>query len=584
MPYAPASLVLSAVDALDGAHPLTIVTFPALLREAREQGRDPVESGVEFGSTEESRLLEQFFTLPRPPEPDRPFRAPWSKRDSWQKRKYPGGALQRLRRDQSGQGRVILQTKGSDGQRDTWRLTPHAGAELMDGANYTQARIVDLALWFGREVDVATLDASITAELSESATDLDKLIAWFNFEFQPESADLIGTAYSPEVPVEYRQVPFQEAPIGLDTFERLGSLPAAPTVNLSRSELVAALEKRLVDKGFDLPAGMVGRVLGAWLRGDMVVLVGQPGTGKTLFANLLARALEAELELDAPTMIAVRADFDETEFIGYERLDGTPELRQFAQEVLTTDSPLEAKVVVLEEFNLASIETYLASVLVATQEPGRRVPLPGGEHSQLPVDTFIIATCNSYRDEPETRTRVSSPTKRRSTIITMPNVLADRFETDPDTAILGLAETLVANEVRRVADRRAASRPSQFDALRDIGLTEFQSVQDLSNRTRSVLIDLCAAILETAPGRSWFTLGLLRDVVLTLVYADRNEAAELAALGQAVADKLIHQFRGSHADVEAVREICAQLPNAIEIDGLIQRMMDGPSDELLPLV
>jgi hypothetical protein len=410
------------------------------------------------------------------------------------------------------------------------------------------------------------------------------LIAWFNSEFQPDTADLLGTVYSSEVPAEYQQAPFQETPIGVDTFERLGSLPPAPTVGLSRSELVAALENRLVDKGFDLPVGMVGRVLAAWLRGDIVVLVGQPGTGKTLFASLLARAMEAELDLDAPTMIAVRADFDETEFIGYERLDGTPELRQFAQEVLTTDSPLGAKVVVLEEFNLASIETYLASILVATQEPGRRVPLPGGEHSQLPVDTFIIATCNSYRDEPETRTRVSSPTKRRSTIITMPNVLADRFESEPNTAILSLAETLVGNEVQRVADRRAASRPSQFDALRDAGLEQFQSVQDLSDRARSVLTDLCTAILETGPGRSWFTLGLLRDVVLTLVYADRNEEAELAALGQAVADKLIHQIRGSHADMEAVREVSAQLPNAVEIDGLIQRMMDGPSDELLPLL
>ncbi|OMC22447.1 hypothetical protein A5737_21485 [Mycobacterium colombiense] len=540
---------------------------------------------MEFGSTEESQLLEQFFTLPRPPDPERPFRAPWKKegKDSWQKRKYPGGVLQRLRGDQSGKGRVILQTKGVDRQRDTWKLTPQAGAELMSG-NYPQIRIVDLALWFGREVDVDTLNPAITAELPATADDLDRLVAWFFIEFHPNVADLVGTVYSLEIPAEYRQVPFQENPIGVDTLEQLGSLPPAPTVSLDLASLTTALEKRLTDKGFQLPPGIVRRVLAAWLRGDIVVLLGQPGTGKTLFASLLARALEAELDLDAPTMIAVRADFDETEFIGYERLDGTPELRQFAQDVLTTDRPLEAKVVILEEFNLAAIETYLASVLVATQEPGRRVPLPGGQLGQLPVDTFIIATCNSYRDEPETRTRVSSPTKRRSTIITMPNVLADRFDANPETAILDFVKSLVDNEIQRVAERRAASRPSQFDGLRDAGLGQFRSVQDISERAQNVVTDLCTAILETAPGRSWFTLGLLRDVVLTLVYADRDEQAELAALGQAVADKLIHQFRGSHADMEAVREVCAQLPNAIELDGLIQRMMDGPSDELLPLV
>lgn len=196
MPYAPAQLVLSAVAALAGSNPLAVVTIPALLRAARHAGVDPVTDGVPFGSTEESALLTEFFQLPRPPDPDRPYRAPWSTQDPWQKKKYPGGVLQRMRTDASARGRVLLQSKaeGSAGRRrDTWRLTATAGAQLMaaPAPGSTPVRLVDLAIWFGREQDVA---------------DLDGLLAWFDAVFEPRCGDLVGTVYLDDVPVGYRQV------------------------------------------------------------------------------------------------------------------------------------------------------------------------------------------------------------------------------------------------------------------------------------------------------------------------------------------------------------------------------------------
>jgi MoxR-like ATPase len=567
---------MRAVENIKDAHPLAVVSIPALLKAAVDTGGNPV-AGLLFGSSDESALLDQYFALPRPPDPDRPWRAIWSGQEPWQKRKYPGGTLQRRRTDASGSGRVLIQTK-MPSPPDKWRLTPTAGSELVAGINPGTAtsrtkplNIVDLALWFGRNEDVADIDA---------------LVDWFKATFNPHVADLIGTLYIDGVPDGYKSLPFEAAPSPDELAQQLGADPPAPTVGMDLDTLVAAIETRVTNGGFRMPpgGGLVRRVVTAWLRGDLVVLVGQPGTGKTMFAGLLARSMEAELGLDTPVMIPIRSDYDQAEFIGYERLDGRPQLRDFASEVLKTDAPLEAHVVILEEFNLAAIEEYLASVLVATQDQERVVRLPGGEIAHLPVDTFIIATCNSYRDEPETRTRVSSPTKRRSTTITMPNVLAEQVATGGIAAIVELAVDLIRQQTNRVAARIAGNRAAQFDQLRDDGLSSVATVNDLSQAVRDKLQGIANAILGTSPGRSWFTLGILRDVALEIAYAPRQEHDELAALGRAVADKIVHQLRGTHADADPLLAAAGGLPNYSEIEALVVRMKDGPPDELLPLV
>lgn len=579
MPFAPAQLVIAAVESLDGAHPLAVVTMPALLRAGRRTGVDVSSARVEFGSTEETELLRDFFLLPRPPEPDRPYFAPWSRTSdevpSWQTKKYPGGGLQRQRTHLANQGLVFSQVKNPP-HRDSWGLTPTAGTDLRSRSPHP-IRLIDLAIWFGRDVDV---DAVASRETAGAL----RLLDWFMQEFSPRVGDLVGTVFSDEVPDWYVHFEFEDHPVDEGTYEELGSLPPAPTVSQDMAGLVQSLETRLRDNRYVLPDGLVSRVITAWLRGDIVVLVGQPGTGKSLFASLLGRAMEAELDLDTPLVVPVRADFDEAEFIGYERLDGSPEFREFASSILRTDEPLEARVVILEEFNLASIESYLASVLVATQDPDRLVRLPAGEQARLPIDAFIIATCNSYRDEPETRTRVSSPTKRRSTVITMPNVLGDRYEEDPSGAISSLIDEIVAAERDRVSERLRSGASARFDAIRLERLSTVTSADSFSQVTLSTLTQIAASILDTPTGRSWFTMALLRDVVLNLALADRDENAELSALGHSVADKIIHQVRGRSEDVQDLRVAYASLPNADEIDRLVQRMMDGPADELLPLL
>lgn len=583
MRYAPPQLVLAAANALDGAHPLSIISIPALLRTARVEAVDPTTTPVPFGSGQENALLAGYFVLPRPPEADRPFFAPWSVSagTAWQKTKYAGGGLQRQRTSLAPRGLVFVQHKQTGQAQDTWELTPTAGSQMRNDVDVIEVRLVDLAIWFGRNVDVDALDDSIAGSTKDG---VERLLNWFKAEFAPTVGDLVGTLYVDGVPAEYVGIRFADAPVDETTYEALGSLPPAPVVTKTFVDLVAVIEAHMSKAGYELPAGLVRRVITAWMRGDVVVLVGQPGTGKSLFANLLGHAMEQELELDAPLVVPIRADFDEAEFIGYERLDGSPEFRDFTRAVLQTDDPLEARVVILEEFNLAAVETYLSSVLIATQDQQRLVRLPAGEQAILPIDTFIIATCNSYRDEPETRTRVSSPTKRRSTVITMPNVLGDRYEVDPTNAVLDLALDLIKTERARVEARQERSAATQFDGLRLANLETVDTLDSLSSAVRDKLRKVASAVLETGTGRSWFTMGLLRDIALNIAHAARDEEAELAALGESVADKLIHQVRGSFTDIEELRESYADLPNADEIDRLLERMMDGPSDELLSLL
>lgn len=586
VPYAPAHLVLSAVNAIEGAHALTAVTLPALLREANRQGIDPVAAQIDYGSRTEQQYLKDFFEVPGGPDSEKPYRAIWSADKPWQTRKFPGGGLQRQRGHVAGRGEILIQRKPAQTgfQGDVWGLTPTAGAELLQRTNKS-VRLIDLALWIGRNIDTASISSAILTAggVGQNADDIDKLDAWFKYEFAPNRGDLIGTIFNDSIPPEYRTVPFAADPIAEETYQQLGALPPAPTVADALQAVVEKLERRITGDGFNLPKGLVRRVLSAWLRGDIVVLVGQPGTGKTLFASLLGSAMAEEFELEPPLTIPIRTDFDEAELIGYERLDGTIHLQDFAQEILLDDAPLEARVVIFEEFNLASVETYLSAVLVATQERERLIRLPDGTVTRLPVDTFILATCNSFRDEPETRMRVSAPTKRRSTTITMPNVLGERYEDDPETAATGMVETLIKNERTRIEARASSGRASHFDSLRVSALQSVTDISSFTDEAQQVFVSVCNAILGTAGGRSWFTVGLLRDVVMSLVMSERDVQSELTAIGHAVADKLVHQLRGDRSDVQLLLAATATLPNADEIEYLIDQM-SGPSDELLPLL
>lgn len=544
---------------------MSVLVLPALVGSGARPGKQGV---VPYGSKQELDLLDAYFRIPGAPV-GKPYRAVWeeSTGDAWRDDRYPGRSLQRIRTDRVKAGAGLLQVKSKP--TDSWGLTDDAASQL---AAYVgdPVRLVDLAIWYGRDREVEGLD---------------DLVLWFEDTFPLREAGLVGTVYTEDVPAHYSDLPLAVEPLSQNDYaEALGAAPAPKPYVGELSSLVNDLEQALDREGFISPGGLVRDVVSGWLRGDLVILTGAPGTGKTKFADTIGRALAKNLDELSTTWIAVHPEFDQTDVIGYEQLDGTPHLREFARRVLTTADPLGTHLIVIEELNLAVVETYLAPILVALQDPERRVTLPDGQEVKLPVDAFFLATCNSYLEEPETRRRLSFPTKRRATIITMPNVVAGGYDKGGSEGVLELGLRMVAEERKRIEVRRQSGLATALDDLRLSALSTVSSLTDLSPTTVAAWNKIVSALLDTPEGRNFLTLGLIRDVILKLAMAERTEEAELAALSSAIEQKLIHQLRGPVGRGDELGEASSGLPTHAEILRLIDQMKRGYSDELISLL
>jgi MoxR-like ATPase len=556
-----------ALEGLRGKHPLAVVVLPAMVKAGIT-----ATTGAAYGSDDELQLLKDHFTVPGAPL-GKPYCAVWESvgKDGWRDERYPGRSLQRIRKDRANDGSALVQTKGAG--KDVWRLLPGCGQKLEalgSEGNYP-VKLIDLAIWYGRDTNV---------------TDLAKLEAWFLTLFPLAVSDLLGTLYEAGVPVAYGAVPLSASKLTQDDYADAlrGVAPTPPSLSTDLAGMVSGIEDFMRARHFVPAGGLVLGVLGGWLSGDIVVLVGQAGTGKSTFSALIGQALQS-LVGDVVTMwVPVRPDFDEADFLGYERLDGKPELRDFSIRVLRTERPLGTHLVILEECNLSTLENYLSSVLIATSDPGRRILLPGGEEVTLPVDTFFLATCNSYLDEPETRTRLSLASKRRCTIIHMPNVLYEDFVARGRDAIMDLTMEMIDQERAQLTERATASLTTAFDRLR---LTRFETVKDardLSEGLRSALTRLVERLLQTPQGRHYFTLAMLKSVAVAVALADRDEDSELAALGAVLLGKVVHQVRGVKSGVDEFLAAVESLPRHSEIAEIAARMRSAPGDETVSVV
>jgi len=131
---------------------------------------------------------------------------------------------------------------------------------------------------------------------------------------------------------------------------------------------------------------------------------------------------------------------------------------------------------------------------------------------------------------------MSRPTKRRTTIIDMPNILLSAWEDGGRAAVIDQANQYLSYERERL--ERREDEPPALDELRAARLDAVQSLDDLGDAVRELLLDLIDYILGTEDGRNFLTVGLLIDILRDIIYAD--DEAE-AALGWQITGKVLEQ-------------------------------------------
>ena len=429
--------------------------------------------------------------------------------------------------------------------------------------------LIALATWYGRNEDVGSLQ-----ELQD----------WFVANFPVNQGDLVGTIYLDDIPHDFEDIALSNTEMSLEELaDAVGAVEPTPAISLSLAELVDSVEAAAKKARFDFPRALFERVIVAWLRGDMVVLVGAGGTGKTAFSTLLTSALTDVIEHATVTVVPIGQDFDETDIIGYQRLDNTMEARHFAQSVLLSKRPLAVHMVVLEELNVTAVEQYLQPLLIAVEHPSRVVRLPDGTDAYLPRDAFFIATANSPLDEPESRLKMSYPTKRRFSTIVMPNILFERWQADP-TVIKALVQDLIGQAHQSVVERANAGLASASDALRAAFLDRAVSPDFLTADVVDGLQEVAKAVFSGPSGQSFFSMGILRDIALAIAFSGDGAEAQVAALGSAVEDKLMEQVRGPKTYVASVVEALKFLPNYEAIEARHRRMASSLGDEVVSLL
>lgn len=577
MPYVSRDLLRLSLDALGRDYsPLLMVSFPCMLAKKLPtcvSVAEAREKAIEFGSRDEEKWLDQYFRIRGGP-PGKPYYMPGTQ--ARVKEEYPGKSLQRQRK--SYEGTVFYHPDSS-----RWALRQDAAEFIRDkilGEKH-QARIplVALMAWMWRERDLTSLDEALKAFVREIGFTRDSLLE---------------TVYDAAVPADLAAAGLSDAPLPEESVaELIGAAPPPPQGPVV-SDLIAALERSVHERRYIAAEGLIERIVGGWLVGDIVVLVGPSGSGKTALAQALGGGLESVFgkERFFQAFFEVGPDYDIAQFLGYENLAGDFTAGHFAKEALLIGEPTDPRLVVMDEWNLAQIDAYFAPIL-SVVESRRPMRIPGRvqlkkledeeaaayERAQpsiaegqwiLPEDTFFLATCNSWADEPETRLPVSGPVKRRCRIIPMPNVLELQYREKGAVAIYETGDTLLQRERDAVATRKEAGASSVWDRHREERLGHIKSTRDLQEATHQKLAQLSGVLLKNPLTKSAFTVGILRDILLSCVYAPPGR--DFAALGQQIADKVLHQVQGDPKILEVIADLAKEFPNAEEVRDLAKRM------------
>lgn len=141
----------------------------------------------------------------------------------------------------------------------------------------------------------------------------------------------------------------------------------------SNNELVLLIKEQLKLRGYYYNIDLLRQVLLSLLTGEMIILVGPSGTGKTTIVRQLADVIDANYEI-----IPVQPSWtDKQDLIGFYN----PIRKLFVPSpfldclIKAKDNPDKLFFICLDEMNLAQIEYYLADILSIREVPDEKLRL-----------------------------------------------------------------------------------------------------------------------------------------------------------------------------------------------------------------
>ena len=275
MPYVSRELLRLSIDALDNFTPLLVVSLPCMLSAGVPTSKniaDARKNAQAFGAREETAWLDSYFRIPGGP-PGKPYYIPST--HQWVSEEYSGKTLQRLRKDRDG-----WVFHHPDAKR--WALRPDAAQAVVDkvlkeqGKTSHKVPLIALMAWMWRKKEIPSLDGAMKAFIAEIGFNRD---------------DLVKLVYLDAIRRPFKEAGLADAPLNDDDIAEVLGMSLPPKAVDSLDAFTEKLERALQAKHFIAPEGFVSRIVSGWLVGDIVVLVGPPGTGKTFLTTSIVAGL-----------------------------------------------------------------------------------------------------------------------------------------------------------------------------------------------------------------------------------------------------------------------------------------------------